>query len=120
MKNFSIKQRIQSFRYAFKGIAHVFTNEHNVWIHLIAALCVIIAGFYFHVDTTEWMMILFAIGLVISAELFNSSVEKLVDLISPGQNEKAGLIKDIAAGAVLICAIASAVIGLIIFIPKIV
>ncbi len=120
MSRFSFQKRVQSFKYAFKGIAHVFANEHNMWIHLIAAFCVVFAGFYFKVDTTEWLMIIVSIGMVIAAELFNSAIEKMVDLVSPGRNEKAGLIKDIAAGAVLICAITAAVIGCIIFLPKII
>ncbi len=120
MKPFSIKKRIQSFGFAFKGIAHVFANEHNMWIHLCAAFCVIVSGFYFHIDRTEWLFVLLCIGGVIAAELVNSAIEKLVDLVSPQQNINAGLIKDIAAGAVLIIAIVSVIVGAIIFIPKIV
>ncbi len=119
MEKFSIKKRIQSFRYAFKGIAYVFANEHNMWIHLLAAFFVTIAGFYFNINSTEWILVVFAIGIVIAAELFNSAIEKSVDFFSPEQNKNAGLIKDIAAGAVLVCAIAAAIIGIVIFIPKI-
>lgn len=118
MSKFSIKARIKSFRYAFKGITYVFANEHNMWIHLLATVCVMCAGFYFHLNITEWLFISLAIGLVIAAELVNSAIEKVVDFISPNFNEQAGLIKDIAAGAVLVCAIAAAIIGLIIFLPK--
>ena len=118
MEKFSVTKRVQSFTYAFKGIAQVFAHEHNMWLHLIAATCVVTAGFYLNINETEWMLIFFAIALVISAEIFNSAIEKLVDFISPNQNIKAGLIKDISAGAVLICAIAAAIIGCVIFIPK--
>jgi len=118
MGKFSAIKRVQSFKYAFKGIAHVFVQEHNMWIHLLAAVCVVYAGFYFHINSNEWIFITIAIGLVIAAEMVNSAIEKLVDFISPEQNIKAGLIKDIAAGAVLICAISAAIIGCIIFIPK--
>ena len=118
MGKFSVIKRVQSFKYAFKGIAHVFVHEHNMWIHLLASVCVVFAGFYFHINSTEWVFITLAIGMVIAAEIFNSAIEKLVDFISPNQNEKAGLIKDIAAGAVLICALTAAIIGCIIFIPK--
>jgi diacylglycerol kinase (ATP) len=120
MKKFSLKKRIQSFGFAFKGIAHVFAHEHNMWIHLCAALCVTVAGFYFHIDSTEWLFVLLCIGGVIAAELINSAIEKLVDLVSPQYNINAGLIKDIAAGAVLIMAIVSVIVGLIIFIPKLI
>ena len=118
MKKFSVTKRIQSFKYAFKGIAHVFAHEHNMWIHLLAAVCVVVLGFYLNINSTEWMLIVFAIALVIAAEIFNSAIEKVVDFISSNQNKKAGLIKDISAGAVLICAIAAAIIGCVIFIPK--
>ncbi|MFI5221887.1 MAG: diacylglycerol kinase family protein [Bacteroidia bacterium] len=120
MSQFSFKKRIQSFRFAFKGLAYAFTQEHNLWIHLFAGVVVVLAGFYYHLNSTEWILISIAIGMVIAAELFNTTVEKLVDLVSPEQNKNAGLIKDVAAGVVLICAITSVVIGLIIFIPKIV
>ena len=118
MKKFSVIKRVQSFKYAFKGITHVFVQEHNMWIHLFAAVCVVFVGFYFNINAIEWGLVFFAIGMVIAAEIFNSAIEKLVDLFSTEQNEKAGLIKDIAAGAVLVCAITAALIGLIIFIPK--
>ncbi len=118
-KQFSLSERFKSFQFAWNGMVKVFVNEHNMWIHLFAALAVVVAGFYFELNNTEWMMICIAIAMVIAAEMFNSSIEKLVDLVSPEQNEKAGLIKDIAAGAVLVCAIFAVIIGLIIFIPKI-
>lgn len=117
--NFSIKKRLQSFTFAFKGIFYAIKTQHNIWIHLTASVLVIVFGFYFKINVYEWLAVVLCIGFVISAEIFNSALEVLTDLVSPEQNKKAGLIKDLAAGAVLISAIASAVIGLIIFIPKI-
>ena len=80
-------------------------------------LAVIIAGIVLGITRTEWIMVVMCIGTVIAAELFNTAIEKLVDLVSPERHPVAGQVKDIAAGAVLICAVAAAIIGLIIFIP---
>ena len=84
---------------------------------MIAAMAVIIAGIVLGITRTEWIMVVMCIGTVIAAELFNTAIEKLVDLVSPERHPVAGRVKDIAAGAVLICAVAAAFIGLIIFIP---
>ena len=84
---------------------------------MIAAMAVIIAGIVLGITRTEWIMVVMCIGTVIAAELFNTAIEKLVDLVSPERHPVAGRVKDIAAGAVLVCAVAAAIIGLIIFIP---
>ena len=116
---FSIQRRIMSFKFAFKGIFLLLKNEHNAWIHLLAAVFVVLAGFYFAITKIEWMIEVLAIGLVFAAEAFNSAIEALVDKISPGYDETAGKIKDLAAGAVLIVAIVAAIAGIIIFTPYI-
>jgi diacylglycerol kinase len=110
----------RSFSFAFDGIVQVIRGQRNFRIHLVFALIVIISGYLFSISTTEWCIVLFTIGLVLSMEVFNTAVEKLVDFISPGFHPMAGKIKDIAAGGVLITAIAAILIGLIIFIPKII
>ncbi|MDZ7741169.1 MAG: diacylglycerol kinase family protein [Bacteroidota bacterium] len=117
---FSVVQRLSSFRFAFKGIKHLLISQHNTWIHLIIAVLVIIAGFIFGLSNLEWLLICFATGFVFSAEAMNTAIEMLVDKVSPERNREAGLVKDLAAGAVLIAAITAAVIGLIIFLPKII
>lgn len=117
-KGFTLQKRLKSFRFAFNGIRLLITQEHNAWIHCFAAVCVIIAGFLTGLSTTEWIAIVFAIGSVLAAEAVNSSIEALADLVSPGYNEAIKRTKDLAAGAVLILAIAAAIVGLIIFIPK--
>lgn len=119
-KNFSVKARIHSFGYAFKGIVTLLRNEHNARIHLCAAFCTVTAGWFFNITTTEWMMVIFAIGFVFSAEAVNSAIEYLADTISPEQNDLIGKAKDIAAAAVLFAAIAAAIIGCLIFIPHII
>lgn len=108
---------MRSFGYAWKGICCCVGREQNLSFHLIAAVIVIIAGFCFGISRVEWMVVTGCIGLVIAAELFNSAIEKLVDLVSPDYHPVAGRVKDIAAGAVLICAITAATIGVIIFWP---
>lgn len=119
-KKFSVKARIHSFGYAFKGIVTLLRNEHNARIHLCAAFCTVTAGWFFNITTTEWMMVIFAIGFVFSAEAVNSAIEYLADTISPEQNDLIGKAKDIAAAAVLFAAIAAAIIGCLIFIPHII
>ncbi|GHU58782.1 diacylglycerol kinase [Bacteroidia bacterium] len=114
-----ICKRMLSFRYAFQGIGRLFQYEPNVRIHAVAGICVIIAGFLLKISAMEWIAIVIVIGLVISAEAFNTAIEKLCDVVSPDYSESIKHIKDMSAGAVLLTAIASAITGLIIFIPKI-
>ena len=103
MEPFSIKKRLKSFTYAGKGIKSFVCREHNVWIHLSIALLTIMAGFFFEIHRIEWIAIIICIGVVIAAEAFNTAIERLVNLTSPEWNPIAGEVKDIAAGAVLIC-----------------
>lgn len=109
-----------SFGYAFQGIKQAFRSELNLKIHASVAVCVVVAGFLLHISIGEWIAVLLCFAIVIAAELINTAIEKLADIIEPKPNKEIGLVKDMAAGAVLWCAIASACIGLIIFVPKIV
>ena len=118
MEPFSIKKRLKSFTYAGKGIKSFVCREHNVWIHLSIALLTIMAGFFFEIHRIEWIAIIICIGVVIAAEAFNTAIERLVNLTSPEWNPIAGEVKDIAAGAVLICAVAAAIVGLVNLIYK--
>lgn len=121
MKNegFTFRKRIRSFRYAFNGIRLLITKEHNAWIHCFAAISVVIAGAILGLSRMEWVAVVIVIGAVLAAEAVNSSIEALADLVSPEYNEAIKRTKDLAAGAVLLMAIAAAIVGLIIFIPKI-
>ena len=114
---YDLKKQLRSFGYAWQGIQGCIGKEQNLSFHLIATAVVIIAGFAFGITRTEWMIIILCIGVVIAAELFNTAIEKLVDLVSPDRPPIAGQVKDIAAGAVLVCAVAAAIIGLLIFVP---
>ena len=117
-KALSIKRIIKSFGYALNGIKHAIKEEPNMKIHITMAILVIIAGFVFKVSTLEWIVLLFAIGLVIAAELYNTAIENLVDYVSMKQSNEAMHIKDTSASFVFLLAIISAIIGLIIFVPK--
>lgn len=114
------KKRILSFGYAFTGLYQLVRSEPNARIHLVAAVLAVAAGFIFRISLTEWCIVAFAIALVFAAEGFNTAIEKLVDHLFPDYHETARIAKDVSAGAVLICAIAALVAGLIIFLPKIV
>ena len=122
MKNegFTLRKRLKSFVFAFNGIRLLITKEHNAWIHCFATICVIAAGVFFGLSRMEWIAIVFAIGSVFAGEAINSSIEALADLVSPTYNEAIKRTKDLAAGAVLFLAIAAAIIGCIIFAPKII
>jgi diacylglycerol kinase (ATP) len=117
-KPFSFKARLVSFIYAFNGILEMIKTQHNAWIHSMIAGIVVIAGFLLGISKAEWLAVVLASGLVLMAESFNTAVELLVDKISPHHDPVAGKIKDIAAGAVLFAAIAAAIVGLLIFVPK--
>ena len=114
-----MKKRIESFAYAIKGIKVVFGHEPNMNIHLAISSIVIGSGFLLGISLTEWMLCLICFGMVIGMEMMNSALETVVNLASPEQHPLAAKAKDVAAGAVLICAIIAAVIGLLIFTPKI-
>jgi diacylglycerol kinase len=114
-----LKKRLNSFRYAFAGIKSLVLTEDNAKIHLLAAAAVIIAGFYFDLDRTEWCFVALSIALVFAAEAFNTALEHLTDLVSPEHHPLAGKAKDVAAGAVLLTVIGAAVVGILIFLPKI-
>lgn len=117
-KVFSIKARLKSFTYAFNGLRVMFKNEHNAWIHSFATLCTVTTGIIFNLSALEWVAIIFAIVLVIAGETFNSAIEKLCDVVQSNRDERIGKIKDMSAGAVLLCAIAAVAVGLLIFVPK--
>ena len=117
--NYNFKKQLKSFSFAWKGILTCAGHEQNITFHSIVAILVIAAGFIFHITHVEWMVVMLCIGTVIAAELFNSAIERLVDLVSPEWHKIAGEVKDIAAGAVLITAITAAIVGLIVFLPYI-
>ena len=115
----SAKHRILSFKYAFEGINQALREEPNLKIHLILGILVVIFGFLLQLSIVEWAIILTMIGLVIAVELTNTAVEAVVDAFTSEDHPGAKLAKDISAGAVLVVAMTSAVVGLIVFWPHI-
>lgn len=113
------KRLINSFRYAIEGIVQALIRERNLKIHFMIMILVIIAGIIYKITVQEWIICIFLFGFVISLELVNTAIETTVDIAMPEINPKAKLAKDVAAAAVLIAAIASAIIGFLIFLPKI-
>ena len=113
-----MKKLIRSFGYAFKGVVYAAATQLNFRVHLVCAIIAVFAGYALHISNSEWLWIILCIGMVLVAELFNTVIEFLTDLVSPEYNKKAGLVKDMSAGAVLIIAITALIIGLIIFVPK--
>lgn len=117
---FTLKSRLQSFVYAIKGIVFAFKHERSIWLQSVGAIGTITAGFLFKISQIEWIAVVLCVGIVIACEIINTAIETIVDFISPEYHKKAGIIKDLAAGAVLTTAITSAVVAAIIFIPKII
>ena len=114
---FSIIKRARSFNHAARGLSIVLRTQPNIIIHILSSFIVLILGFFYQISHTEWMMLVFAIGIVLAAEAFNTSIEIDIDLTSPDYHPYARDTKDVAAGAVLITAITALAVGLIIFVP---
>ncbi|PTQ93245.1 undecaprenol kinase/diacylglycerol kinase (ATP) [Mucilaginibacter yixingensis] len=115
-----MKKLIRSFGYAFKGFGYAAATQLNFRIHVVAMLTACLLGYALHISAGEWMWVMLCVALVISAELINTAIEVLTDLVSPEYNAKAGHVKDAGAAAVLIIAIFALGVGLIIFLPKII
>ena len=117
-RKFSFLDRIRSFKYAFNGLKFFFINDHNGRVHLFAAIIVIALSFYLQLSGLEWIAILSVISAVVVAEIINSAIEKLADVVSPEYHPKIKIVKDLAAAAVLVTAFLAVGVGLIIFLPK--
>ena len=113
------KKIINSFKYAIQGILTSFKTERNMKIHTCIMILVIIVGILFKINKYEWIICILCFAIVIGGELFNTAIETVVDMVMPYKNEKAKLAKDVSAGAVLVLAMGAAIVGFIIFMPKI-
>ena len=114
------KNVISSFKYAFQGMFSALKTERNLKIHVTIMILVIIAGIVLKISKIEWIICIILFGLVIGGEMLNSAIETVVDIAMPDINPKAKFANDAAAGAVLVFAIASAIIGFMIFGPKLI
>ena len=115
----SFEKNRKSYGFAFKGIL-LGSKGNNFRYQFLAGVIAVALGLYLDISPAEWLAIILVIGLVLGAEIFNSAIELLVDLVSPDHHPIAGQVKDLAAGAVLLLAITALVAGLYIFIPKII
>lgn len=112
-----VRKFVKSFHYAWNGII-IAGQQQNMRVHLVSTILVIIAGFWTKLSITEWLIITLVIALVLGTELVNTAIESVVDLVSPEYHPLAKQAKDVAAGAVLVFAMASVIIGILIFFPK--
>jgi diacylglycerol kinase len=119
-KQKGIKKFFLSFTYAIKGLKYAYRNEQNLVFDIGMSILVLIAGFLFKIKISEWAVLALTIGLVLSMELVNTAIEAVVDLVTEDYHPLAKVAKDTSAAAVFICAIASVIVGFIIFIPKII
>lgn len=110
-----MKAFLKSFVYALKGIVVSWSEQRNLKVQSALAVLAVAAGFYFDITASEWGLVLFAIGLVLSLEVVNTAIENLVDLISRERSALAGKVKDAAAGAVLLASVISLIIGILVF-----
>ncbi|SDB31039.1 diacylglycerol kinase (ATP) [Flavobacteriaceae bacterium MAR_2010_188] len=110
--------RVKSVGFAFKGAVYLIKNESSIQIQFVIAIIMTIAGFYFKLSSTEWLIQIAFIGMVMSIEGLNTAVEYIADFVHPDFHTAIGVIKDIAAGAVFIASTAAIIAGLIIYIPK--
>ncbi|MBS7565982.1 diacylglycerol kinase family protein [Mucilaginibacter sp. Bleaf8] len=109
---------IRGFGYAFKGLRYATETQLNFRVHLVAMLTAVFMGYTLHISYYEWLWIGLCITLVLVVELINTAIETLTDLVSPTYHVKAGIVKDVSAGAVLLTAIFALITGLVIFLPK--
>ncbi len=116
---FSLSERARSFAHAFRGLGTVIATQHNAWIHLVATMVAVALGFFLRLDRVEWCVIVFAIALVWITEAVNTAIEFLADEVTLERREGIGRAKDVGAGAVLLAAMVSVIVGAIIFVPHV-
>jgi len=118
-KRFGLKRFIDSFKYSMQGIKHTYTQEQSLVIHLITTILLIIMGFVFDISLIEWVITLLFLGVIVAIELLNTAIEAVVDLVTDKYNHLAKIAKDCGSAAVFIVTLVGIIVGLIIYIPKI-
>ncbi len=119
-KRLGIKRFLASFKYSFAGLKYAYLNEQSMLIHLLAVIVVVFAGIALKINTTEWLFCLCMFGFVMGAELLNTAIEATIDLVTKEYHPMAKVAKDTASAAVLVLSVVAAIVGLAIFIPKII
>lgn len=118
-KQFGIKKQLHNFKYCFDGVFYALTNEQSMISHFVIATLTVILGFVVKLSKIEWFFVIILIALVIATEFVNTAIEAVIDMVMPDMHPLAKIAKDTASAAVLTVAIAALIIGLIIYIPKI-
>ena len=116
--SFSFRGRLNSFKHAFRGIAWVIRTQHNMWIHLVIGSIAVLFAWIWDFSRAEWLILILTIGAVLITEMINSAIEESIDLMSPEYHIHAKRAKDASAGAVLLTCIMAVMIGIILFLPK--
>ncbi|WP_442795359.1 diacylglycerol kinase family protein [Pelobium manganitolerans] len=119
-QRFSLRKRVNSFKYAVDGLKVLLAEEHNARIHMVVAVLVVIFGFIMDIGYAEWGLLLFTIGFVLVAEIFNTCVEAVCDVLCPEKDIRIKKIKDLAALAVLVAAVVAVAVGCLVFLPRLV
>lgn len=115
-----IKRLKSSLKFAFDGLKYAYKNEQSMTVHIIITILVIMLGVIFKINSLEWIAVVFCIGIMMCLELVNTSIEAVVDLVTEKYNEKAKVAKDVAAAVSVMFSFTSIIIGLIVFIPKVI
>lgn len=115
--NWSVHSLLASFRYAFRGLRYFFTTQRNAQIHVLISLCVVALGLVLGLARWEWLALIIMIALVLAAEALNTAIEAAVDVATSQHHPMAGVAKDVAAGAVVLCAAGAVVVGCFVFLP---
>ena len=111
------KRLVKSFTHAQRGIKHTLTTQRNIWIHFSAGVAVLLLAAYLRINLEKFMILVLTVCLVVVAEVINTSIETVLDFVSPSKHEKVALAKDVAAGAVLFASFGAVIIGILIFGP---
>ncbi|KKT56967.1 MAG: diacylglycerol kinase [Candidatus Amesbacteria bacterium GW2011_GWA1_44_24] len=109
---------VKSFKFAADGVKEAFQSERNMKIHFIMMILAIILGIILNLSSVEWAVLTVTIGMVLILEFINTSIEQIVDIVSPEKQEKAKIAKDVAAAGVLISSIVAILVGIFLFVPK--
>lgn len=109
----------KSFGYSIEGLKYAYKYEQSMLIHVIATICVLLANIFFQVNGIEWLITLLAIGMVLSAELINSAIEAVVDLVTLEEHPLAKIAKDCSSAATFVLACMAALIGIVVYVPYI-
>lgn len=120
LKKKGFKRFLSSFKYSLQGLKYAYKNEQSMLIHFIATLLIVVLGFLLNISLTEWAIVLIAIGVTLAAELINTAIEAAVDLITLEIHPLAKVAKDCGSAATFVFSMLTAVIALIIFVPKVI